>query len=385
MSKWVPNSTGSGNQWSLSPTLQPLANVKDKLTICSGLNNRPAVRPGGDHAAGTAAFMTAVHINNSQTDLRNGKSVDQHIADAIGNNSRIKSMQLGIDSPSICDSTFSCAYSRSISWASASQPLSKTVNPRTVFNQLFAGIDQSVSVAELSERERMDKSILDYVLAQTQALNSKLGYTDRAKLDEYLTGIRELEQRIARNQPLTGCNFIPEPDANLNLQEQIDVMTDLMVLAMQCEQSNVISFMLADGLSGRNHSFIDASGGHHELSHHRNRDSQLEKLAKIDFWEVQQLAKLLDKMDAIQEGDGTLLDNSLVYFSSELSDGDSHSHNNMPIVLAGGVGGHMQGNRHVNFNGQKVANMFISMMAQYGLNFNQFGDDGDRQLNGLFS
>ena len=385
LDQWRPTQFGAGDAWQLSNSLAPLVNVKEKINVISGLNNWPAVRPGGDHAAGTSAFMTCQRINDSQTAIRNDISVDQMIAQSITNPPNYRSLQLGIETPAPCDLSYSCAYTHNVSWASATQPLPKIIDPLVVFNQLFQGASSTETQAEQFIRQQMKLSVLDSVLEETNTLRQQLGQSDRAKLDEYLTGLRELEQRIGNDQSTIECSIIDAPAENLDINDTIQAMTDLMVLALQCDQTRVISFMLGDGFSNRTHEFIGVSGSHHELSHHQDDAANLEALALIDHWEMQKFALLLEQLDNVLEGDGTLLDHTLVYMSSEIGDGDSHSHGDMPIILAGGAGGALQTNRNIAFNSVPLANMFIAMLEVYGIQIETFGEDGSGPLAGLFN
>jgi hypothetical protein len=377
MAKWTPQNTGTG--YDLPEILAPLTNVQSKTMVLSGLANEPAKPDGpGDHASGTGAFLTCAHpYKTDGADIKNGISVDQVAANAFGGETRIASLQLGIDGGAGvggCDSGYSCAYARNISWASDTQPLPKTINPQVVFDQIFDGFDPTQSSAAQARTRKYRSSLLDYVNQDANDLSARLGQKDKAKLDEYLTGIFDLEQSIANATQIT-CDSIARPDKNLAFPDHVKMMLDLSVLAMQCDVTRVVTFMLGNAGSGRNYDFIGVSGGHHQISHHQNQQANHDKLTQIDVWEVQQLAYLLEAMDKVQEGSGTLLDNTAVFFSSEIEDGNSHAHTNLPVVLAGGLGGALPTGQHVKFASKTpLANLFVTLLGGMGVPTTKFGN-----------
>jgi hypothetical protein len=287
-------------------------------------------------------------------------------------------MQLGINGGSAigdCDSGYSCAYARNISWASATQPLQKTTNPGVVFDQIFEGFDPQASAEEKARRLKYRSSVLDYVLADAKTLSARLGTADQQKLDQYMTGVYTVEEQIAKSAAGPSCEIIAKPGSELSYPEHVQVMSDLMVLALQCDATRVITFMLGNAGSNQSYEFIGVTGGHHEISHHQDNPDNFDKLTKIDIWEMQQFAYLLERMDAIEEAEGrTLLDNSLVFLSSEIEDGNSHSHFNMPILLAGTAGGVVQSGRHVVYGDTSVGQLFVSMLNAVGVEANSFGE-----------
>jgi hypothetical protein len=389
MADWTPAATGA--DYTLSPILQSLEMVKDSVLVLSGLSNAPAKPDGaGDHAGGTSGFLTCAHANKSETEIQLGVSIDQVIANAIGEETRIASMQLGIDgggSTGGCDSGYSCAYTRNISWASASQWLPKTTSPTVVFNQIFDGVDGGASEEEKARRKLYRLSVLDYVREEAIALQKKLSYADKLKLDEYLTAVSDLETRL--NKPAPSCEVPGGPDENPALEDHIRIMSDLMVLAMRCDATRVLSFMLANAGSNRSYGFIGVSGAHHELSHHGGDAAKQASLSTIDTWEVTQLAYLLERMAEVTEGTGTLLEHSQVFFSSEIEDGNSHAHRNLPVLLAGNCHGFYDTGRHVHYNpsnqgdGPPIANLYIQMAAAAGVDIQSFGENSTGALDQL--
>lgn len=385
MAKWTPALEGAA--YDLSPILTPLLDVKSKLFVLSGLNNTPGQPEGaGDHAGGTSAFLTCRHVVKTEgADIKNGISMDQVAASVVGQATRIPSLQLGTEgggSAGGCDSGYSCAYTRNISWASETQPLSKTVNPQVVFDQLFGGFDPAATEAEKAKRLKYRTSVLDYALGEANSLSGRLGSTDRRKLEEYMDGVRDLETKLGKG---TGpvCEPIDKPPASLDYPSHVKLMCDLMVLALQCDATRVITFMMRNAGSGMNHDFIGAPGAHHDLSHHNSEQAKLDLLEVIDTWEVAQFAYLVKKLDSVQEGTGTLLDNCAVYFSSEIADGNAHGHKDMPVLLAGSAGGVFSPGRHIKYAGAPLANLFTSILSAMGVDLKTFGEDGTGTLPGL--
>lgn len=386
MQKFTPTATGPG--YALSPTLQPLAPYKSKFLVLSGLANHPAKPDGpGDHASGTGAFITAAHpFKTEGSDIRNGISLDQVAANHLKPYTRFASLELGTDgggSTGGCDSGYSCAYARNISWSGPTTPMPKEVNPGLVFDRLFSGLDPSATQQQIARRKAYKQSVIDFVRADAQALDARLGVNDQKKMDEYFTTVRELELKIQALEEGTVCDPGTSPGSPGDIRDKTKAMLDLIALAFQCDVTRIATFMLGNAGSNRTFNFLGLSSGHHTYSHHQSSQANYDALAKIDYWEVEQLAYLFGKLDAIQEPDGTVLDNSLVFFSSEIEDGNAHRHTNMPIILGGGGGGAVTPGRHVKYNGEPVANLFTSMLHSVGVNVATFGQDGTGPLGQL--
>ncbi len=378
MSDWTPNATGMG--YDLPRILSPLASVQDQVSVISNLANRPAIVPvAGDHARGTGSFLSCATIEFTDgDDIYNGTSIDQVVAQAIGNQTAFPSLELGTAggaSVGTCDSGYSCAYTRNISWSSPTTPLPKMTDAQLVFDRLFAGFDTSLTEAERAQRRAWRTSVLDRTTDQISKLNGKLSRSDKAKLDEYLTGVRDLEVRIQSGQTGT-CSPPGEPGAGLSYPEQVAAMNALMVKALECDLTRVVSFMMENAGANRSFDFLGITGSHHELSHHQGSASTIEDLVVIERWEVQQFADLVTQLDAVQEADGsTLLDNTLAYFSSEIADGDSHAHTGLPVLLAGSGGGTVTPGRHIDLaNETPMANLFLTMADSLGVQPGSFGD-----------
>lgn len=385
MPSWTPAQEGA--TFTLPETLAPLANVRDDILVLTGLEN-VAARPDGpgDHAAGTGAFITATHVFKTEgADIQNGISVDQVAANAFGDATPFASLQLGMDGGGTtgnCDSGYSCAYARNISWAGPQTPLPKTVDPAIVFDRLFAGFDPQATQEERERRTRLKKSILDFAVEDATKLQQKLGARDRAKLDEYLTGVRDLETRITELDPASRCGVPDRPDGTYNVTQKAQIMSDLMVLAFQCDLTRIQSFMLANAGSGRQYDFLGITEGHHQISHHQSLQANYDLLRAINLWEMQQFAYLVERLKATPDGiEGeNLLQNTAVFISSEISDGNRHNHDDLPVILAGQCGGAFTTGRHVRYNRDPIANLFISMLDAVGVPTQSFGQDGTGPL-----
>jgi hypothetical protein len=385
MQAWTPATRGAGYQ--LTPILSSLAPVKDDVLVLTGLANRSGKPDGpGDHAGGTGAFLTSFKVRKTDgPDILGSISMDQLLVQQAPQPTRFPSLQLGLEgggSSGGCDSGYSCAYTRSISWAGPKTPLQKVVGPQAVFDLLFAGSDPGKTKEEQERRQRLRKSVLDHVRADAQHIQARLGKTDRQKLDEYMTGVRELETRLTALGQI--CQPGDKPAANATIPEQSRLLNELMVLAFQCDLTRVMTFMFANGQTGRPYPFIGVSRGHHEISHHQNRPENLRDLQIINTFEVAQFADLLQRLKAVKEGERTLLDSAAVYFSSEIADSNAHHHYNLPVLLAGRCGGAWKTGQHLVYDKeQPMANLFISILGAMGVRVSKFGADGTGPLPGL--
>lgn len=382
MNNWTPAAEGAS--WAMTPILSPLEPFRDRTLVLTGVDNRPGRSDGGgDHAAGTGSFLTCTHVNKTAgADIRNGVSLDQLVAPVLSEGLPFPSLELGTDGGAAvgdCDTGYSCAYARSIAWQNATTPLPKQTSPRGVFDRMFAGYDPNATAADLERRKQSRKSVLDSALDEANDLRARLGRTDQAKLDEYLTSVREVEQRLDR--PVSVCQPGDRPasgfDPNDDFAAISRAMIDLMAIAISCDQTRVITFMLGNAGSYHSHPQVGVTESHHELSHHMGNADNLTKLTAINTWEVGELAYLLGRLDAIDDGDDTTaLDNSIVFFGSEIEDGDAHRHTNMPIVIAGGGGGTLATGSHLRLPGQTQGNLFLSLLTALGVPATSFGDDG---------
>lgn len=382
MPAWTPAATGPG--YALSPILAPLAPVRGEVLVLSNLSNRAGSdNVAGDHARGTGSFLTCTRVRRTEgADIENGVSLDQVIAQAIGGDTTLPSVQLGTEgggSSGNCDSGYSCAYARNISWAGPASPLAKEINPQNAFDRLFQGADAQLSAEERERRRQHRLSILDAVAEDARGLRVQLGASDRGKLDEYLTGVRELELRV---EATTGASCVAnEPEPPDDHRERVRAMTDVMVLAFRCDVTRVISFMMGNAGSNQTYPWLGVGDGHHQISHHQGNPANHAMLQTIDTWEVEQFAYLLQQLAAIPEPGGSVLDSSLVFFSSEIADGDWHSHTDMPVLLAGRGGGAVQPGRHLRWSSERrLADLFLTILAAFGIPRASFGLDGTAPL-----
>ena len=375
---WKPK--GEKNDWKLSHSLAPLAPHKDQITVFNGLTQHHGRANGdgaGDHARCASSFLTGAQpVKTAGSDIRVGVSVDQAAAALIGGQTKLPSLELGIErgrNSGNCDSGYSCAYSANVSWKSPTTPMAKEINPKLAFERLFGATDKRNDAA----RDRYRKSILDMVAEDASALRRRLGRTDQTKLDEYLTSVRELEQRIERE----ATTSIEVPDYQVpegiprETEKHIRLMYDVMALAFQTDATRISTLMVANAGSNRSYPDLGVSGGHHSLSHHRNDESKMADITKIDTFLVTQFGYFLEKLKSIKEGDGTLLDNSLILYGSGIGDGNRHTHHDLPIVLAGTGGGQFKTNQLRNYpEDTPLNNLFVSMCDMAGAKMKRIGD-----------
>ena len=379
MEHWVP----IGSEY--PSALKPLESLKNCINVMSGLTQKNAFALGdgaGDHARSASAWLTGCHPRKtSGANIKVGVSIDQILAKELGDKPRFGSLELGCERGGLagdCDSGYSCAYSNSISWRTESTPVAKEVNPRLVFERLFQSEDINETQQSRIERLAENKSILDFVMEDAKLLNKKLGTTDKMKLDEYMTGIREIERRISFVENQSKANNIQQfsnIDIPSDYGEHIRLMGDLMVLAFQTDTTRVSTFMFANEGSNRSYKSIGVSDGHHEMSHHQRNPEKLEALRKINTFHTTQLAYILNKMNSVSEGDKTLLENSMVLYGAGICDGDRHNHDDLPLLMAGKAGGKISSGKHLKFNnGTPMSNLFLSMADKLGVPQENIGD-----------
>lgn len=373
---------GSREEYELSPTLAPLAGLRSELTVISGLNHEnatPGPDGGGDHSRATAVYLTGVRPKKTGgSDIRNGVSIDQVTAQQIGRFTRLPSLELSTDGARTagrCDSGYSCAYQFNLSWASPTRPIPAEQNPRAVFERLFGGPEAGEGSAEA--RQTLRKSVLDFVLDDARSLAGSLNAADRDKFDQYLTSLRDVEQRIERAEKVPVP--LPEFDRPSGIPEtyeaHIRVMFDLIAMAFQTDATRMVTFTLASDGSNRAFPEIGVPEAHHQLSHHRGNSATLEKIARIDRYYVEQFAWFLQRLRAIPEGDGTLLDNSMVLYGGCISEGNQHLHSNLPMLLAGRGGGALQPGKWLQApDPTPMCNLHLALVQRLGVKLNRFGD-----------
>lgn len=382
---WRPS--GDERDWKLSKTLEPLAGVKDHINVIEGLahdNGRSKKDGAGDHARSCSTFLTSARPVKTSSNIRLGISVDQVAATALADQSRLPSIELGLlgsRNAGSCDSGYSCAYSSNVSWRSETQPMPKETIPRMAYERMFGTGD-----AAQQRRQRMlRQSILDLVREDTKRLLGRVGATDQRKLDEYFTSVREIERRIERVEEEDRAS-LPDIDVPYGrveaFREHARLMFDLMVVGFQTETTRVATLMLDNAGGNRQYKEVGVNDAHHGLSHHRNKEESVDKLRKIDHYLVEQFAYFVEKLKATPDGDGTLLDNSMVLYGSGLGDGNRHTHHDLPVVLAGNAAGQIQTGRYLKTDQETpMANLYMSMLDAMGTPVDSFGDSTGQLTN----
>ena len=388
MDDFTPRSTGALDAANLPKILSPFGDVDAavlrSLQVLSGTRCTAAMDQGdgpGDHARGTGAFLTCTHPQKSETNVQNSISADQVAARAWQGRTALPSLQVGCeagDGAGVCDIGYSCAYAHNISWSSATSPLPKDTNPKTVFDRLFAATDLTLSPEDRAAKRRRRRSVLDFVSDDASRLKGKLGTDDRRRMDEYLTGVRELEVRINRSEEDTTCAVPNAPGgASTDTTQTIDTMLDLVVAATRCDLVRSVSFMLGNAGSNRAYGFLGHAGAHHEFSHHGGAEEKLDALTAIGRFEVTRYARFLEKLAKIDEGGESVLQRSAVLFGSELSDGDRHNHDDLPLLVAGGLGGALAGGQHRRLaDGTELGDVHLTLLRAAGVDVGTFGEDG---------
>jgi len=392
MQAWTPAREGA--DFELPAILAPLRPYKDDLMVLTGLTAdkaRPHGDGPGDHARAMASFLTGCQPRKTAgANIKVGVSVDQLAAQRIGSTTKFASLEIGCEGgrqAGNCDSGYSCAYSSSISWRTESSPVAKETNPRLVFQRLFSVEAKPGEVASL-KAAAYRRSLLDYVAEDARQLRGRLGSTDQRKLDEYLNGVREIEQRLARVEQGSDTKGVPgryrSPSGfTRSMQEHLRLMSDMLVLAFQADLTRICTFVFANEGSNRPYREIGVSDGHHDLSHHGRKAEKLEKIQKINTFHIEQVAYLLGKLKGVKEGERTLLDSCMIAYGSGNSDGNRHNHDNLPVLLMGKGGGTIKPGRHVRYRRETpVNNLWVSILERMGVRVERFGDSTGR-LSGL--
>jgi hypothetical protein len=384
MADWSPQQEGALAE--LPPLLKPLEQVKNDLLVLSGLTLDPARAHGdggGDHARAMASFLTGRHPRKTDgSSLRAGISVDQIAAQTIGQATRFPSLELGCEggkNAGECDHGYSCAYQSNLSWRSESTPVAKQINPRHVFDRLFG---TTAGGEDRGRGNRHLKSILDFVGDDANRLRGRLGSTDRRKIDEYLSGVREIEQRVLKARPLeyAGSAKFPRPlGIPADYQEHVRLMADLLALAFQADATRVATLVFANDGSNRSYPSIGVPDGHHDLSHHAGDAAKQAKIKEINRFHVTQLAHFLARLKSIPERDGTLLDQCMILYGSGISDGNAHTHDDLPIILAGRAAGTLKTGQHVRSAKETpLTNLYLSMLDRLDVPLQSLGDSSGR-------
>lgn len=404
MDNWKFDKTKPGT---VPKILTPLVPIMSSVLAINGLKHDKANANSdgaGDHARSAGTFLTGTQCRKTAgADIQTGVSIDQAIAEKIGIYTSLPSLELGIEQGAQagnCDSGYSCAYSSNISWRTPNTPMGKEINPKAAFDRMFSAkknvhpVKGGPTVDGKFEKnteipKTLDQSVLDLVLSDAKDLRRSIGGTDQRKLDEYLDSVRALEQRIdhAQKEAIEAAKAAAEkkpgnysPLIELNPQttpkgftEHVKLMFDLSILAFQTDTTRVITFMMANEGSNRTYPHIGVDGAHHELSHHGNDQGKLNDLSKINTHHVELLSYMLQKMHSLNDGKGTLLDNSMIMYGSAISDGERHNHSDLPILLAGKGGGTINSGRVIDSN-LGVCDLFLAMAARAGAPLDKHGD-----------
>jgi hypothetical protein len=377
---WVPGQLGK--DFTLPTASASLAPFKNQLLFMSGLFHTAGATStaAGDHARGTGTLLTSTTLSNFNQ-LTNDISIDQAVVKALEPTTRFPSLQWGAGEPSACDFGASCTYTQTISWAVPGRPLSPLTDPLTAFNQLFGGTSEGATAEQQAIRRESLGSVLDYALGDANQLSQRLGKRDQAKLDEYLTAVRQLEMRL--QSPVGACEVGPPPGAGLAYQERVIAFNDLMVLALRCDQSRVVTFQIENGLSSRSHPFIDAIGGHHALSHDGSPAGRA-ALLRLETWQCEQAADFATKLQAAKDVDGSsLLENTALLLLPDMGDGNPHDHTNLAPALLGSCRGAIDSGKVVDFKGAPLGNLYVTLLQAMGAPNKTFGQDGTAILPGV--
>jgi hypothetical protein len=389
MDGWNP--TYDGKLGELPRILKPLEPLKNDITLLGNLTHntgRALLDGAGDHGRCCGSYLTGIQVKKTLVDIKAGLSCDQLVASEVGKQTRFPSLELGLEDArqaGDCDSGYSCAYTNNLAWRSETQPLPPILDPRALFERLFGDgtvLSPEARLAQAAER----RSILDFVMGDTQKLKSDLGPTDQRKLDEYLSSIREVERQI---QKASKDNALIDPKMDkpygvpADFAEHFRLMTDMVTIAFQADLTRVLTFLVTREGTSRSYRELGIPDGHHPLTHHQGKPELMEKVRQINEYHTAQFATWLTKLKSIKEGDSNLLDNSMIVYGAGLSDGNRHAHEDLPTLIAGRGGNYFKpGRRIVSRKETPMCNLFVTMMDRMGMKMEHFGDSTGR-LEGL--
>ena len=382
MTDWTPKADGTAFDY--TRVLKPLERFRKDTLVLSGLAHRNGNALGdgpGDHARAAASYLTGVHPRKTAgADIQNGISVDQIAAQHLAPHTRFASLELGCDDSRTvgnCDSGYSCAYTNSLAWRGPATPMPPETNPRLVFERLFGDIDTSLPPETRARRLRHRRSILDVVTERTAELSSGLGPSDRRKLDEYLSSIREIERRIEKSErDLTGLDPAIDKPTGIPVMyaDYIKLMFDLQIVAFQTDLTRVVTMMMGREGSMRTYPEIGVPDPHHPLTHHRGNADWIERVTKVNTLHTELFAGFVEKLSTTPDGDGTLLDHSVIVYGSGLSDGNRHTHEDLPVLMVGRGGGFHLGRHIVYPKGTPMTNLFLTLLDRVGVRQETLGD-----------
>jgi hypothetical protein len=385
MDSWNPDY--EGKLGALPRILKPFEPLKDDILLLGNLTHntgRALLDGAGDHGRCCGSYLTGVQVKKTLVDIRAGVSCDQIVANRVGKQTRFPSIEIGLEDArqaGDCDSGYSCAYTNNLAWRSPTQPLPPILDPRALFERLFGdGAVMSPEARVLQAKER--RSILDFVMGDAQKLQANLGPTDRRKLDEYLSSIREVEGQIEKASR-EDAQIDPHMDkpygVPADFAQHFKLMTDMVTIAFQADLTRVLTFLVTREGTSRAYREIDIPDGHHPLTHHQGKPDLMEKVRQINSYHVQQFAAWITRLKSIKEGDSTLLDNSMIVYGAGLSDGNRHLHEDLPTLIAGRGGSHFKPGRRIVFRKETpMCNLFLTMMERMNVPMEHFGDSTGR-------
>ena len=384
MDKWTP--AGTGRDYALTPVLEPLAAFKDRMLVLGGLANNEARKLefeiAGDHPRACSAYLTATHPKmTSGADIHCGVSIDQVAAGELGTRTQLPSLEIGLELPMVgaCESAYSCVYYNTLAWKSPETPLPMENRPRAVFERL---VGDSTDPAERAARIAEDRSILDLVAQDLKRLMRSVGESDRSKLDQYSDAVRSVERQIQVAEQQSPKE-LPDMEKPIGIPETFSdyakIMMDLQVLAFQGDMTRVGTFMVGHEMGGRAYPELGFGDPHHSLTHHQGDTAKIAKVLQINIFHAKLYAYFLERLWSLPDGDGTLLDHSLMVYGSPLSDGNMHLYKNLPVLLVGGEATGIRGGRHVAYpENTPMANLYLTLLDKLGIHLESFGDSTGR-------
>ena len=382
LSRWTPKSKDTLDE--LSPILNSLAPVRDRVNVLSNLELQPAYP--GTHATSNSAFLSAAQARQTESaDYFLGTTVDQIAAQHIGKETQLSSLEMSMDlmqTVGQCDNGYACVYQNNLSWSSPTTPLPAEAHPRLIFESLFG---EGGTAKERRAALKKQASLLDFMNDDLQRLKKELGPADRSKVDDYLTSVREIERRIQKAEAATRDEALPDLDrpdgVPASYRDHARLMFELQMLAFQGDITRITTFQLARETSNRVYPETGVTDPHHPLSHHGNDAAKIERMSKINAFHVSLFAEFLEKMQSTTDGNGSLLDNSLFMYGSGMGNPNVHDHQNLPVIVAGGAAGGVKGGRHMQFDEPTaLANLHLTLLDKAGVKVEKFGDS-----NGMIS
>jgi hypothetical protein len=387
MPNWTPS--GVGKLGELPRILKPLEPFRDEMFVFGNLTHnygRALLDGAGDHGRSCASYLTGAHVRKTSTDIHvdGPMSMDQVIAGKIGHRTKLPSLEIGMDDPrqsGSCDSGYSCAYTNNLAWKSETQPMPPILDPRILYERLF-GVGTELSPEERRRQSSIRSSVLDFAMNSTKSLMRDVGPSDRRKLDEYFTAIRSIEQRLvraAKDDTPVSPGMPKPPGAPADFGEHFQLLTDMLTIALQADLTRVVTFMVTREGTSRSYREIGIPDGHHPLTHHGGKLDQLAKVTRINEYHAQHFAAWLGRFATVKEGDGSLLDNSMIVYGASLNDGNRHVHEDLPTLLIGRGGGTLKPGRRVVFRKETpFCNLHLSLMDRMGVEVDNFGDSSGR-------